>query len=165
MLTKVILLAVGTLAVAALPAAAATDDKSPVRGAVMFWLLDRNGNGAIERPEIEELRGVVFDVLDVNDDGNVTREEVREVGMNVRARIAEKVAAAIKAGPQKQMEKRQKIMAELGLDDADSVARAEFVGREAKLFAKADADADGRISKDEFQAMAGLFHGALTTDE
>jgi hypothetical protein len=163
--TRTFLLAAGALAAAVLPAAAATGDRSPIRGAVMFWLLDRNGNGAIERREIEELRGVVFDVLDIDGDGNVTREEVREVGSTMRARIADKVAAAIKADPQQHIEKLRKIMAELGLDDADRVARTAFVGKQAKLFAKADADADGRISKDEFQAMDGLFGGALTTDE
>lgn len=46
-----------------------------VRGAVMFWLLDRNGDGAVDKSEVEALRATIFDAVDANKDGSVTREE------------------------------------------------------------------------------------------
>lgn len=56
-----------------LPAAAKPDTQ--VRGTVMFWLLDRNNDGAIDKVEIEELRATIFDAVDANSDGRVTKEE------------------------------------------------------------------------------------------
>jgi hypothetical protein len=47
----------------------------PIRGAVMFWLLDRNNDGAIDQAEVEALRTVIFDAVDSNGDGSVTKEE------------------------------------------------------------------------------------------
>jgi EF hand/EF-hand domain pair len=47
----------------------------PVRGAVMFWLLDRNNDGAIDKSEVEALRAVIFDAVDTNSDGSVTKDE------------------------------------------------------------------------------------------
>jgi len=47
----------------------------PVRGAVMFWLLDRNNDGAIDKSEVEALRTVIFDAVDTNHDGSVTKDE------------------------------------------------------------------------------------------
>jgi len=56
-----------------LPAAAKPDTQ--VRGTVMFWLLDRNNDGAIDKVEVEELRATIFDAVDANNDGRVTKEE------------------------------------------------------------------------------------------
>jgi hypothetical protein len=57
----------------------ASDDSGaqsiPVRGAVMFWLLDRNNDGAIDKGEVEALRTVIFDAVDTDGDGSVTKEE------------------------------------------------------------------------------------------
>lgn len=56
-----------------LPAAAKPDTQ--LRGTVMFWLLDRNNDGTIDKVEVEELRAVIFDAVDANDDGRVSKEE------------------------------------------------------------------------------------------
>jgi len=50
-----------------------------VRGAVMFWLLDRNGDGKIDKAEIDALRSVVFDTMDTDSDGRISKEEFSAV--------------------------------------------------------------------------------------
>jgi Ca2+-binding EF-hand superfamily protein len=167
MLRKILLIGAAAVAVAAVPAASASAamGKSQVSGVVMFWLLDRNGDGTIDKQEIAALRGVVFDALDLNGDGTFTKDEARETFKNVRAHIADRVANVIRNGPAKTIEKRDKAMAVLGLDDADSVARADFISKDTELFAKADKDGDGKISKAEFVAARDAFHGALSTDD
>ena len=73
-----------------------------------------------------------------------------------RTRIADRLAAAIKAGPEALMERRQLLAGRLGLDQPGGIAKADFVDRPMRLFAQADANADGKISKEEFGViMAG----------
>ena len=60
-----------------LPADAKPDRQ--VRSAVIFWLLDRNNDGAIDRSEVEALRATIFEAVDVDHDGTVTRDEFLEM--------------------------------------------------------------------------------------
>lgn len=60
---------------------------APIRGAVMFNLLDRNGDGAIDQDEILVLQKAIFTALDANQDGTLSSDEFRRVG------------AALGAGP------------------------------------------------------------------
>ena len=156
---KTLVFALATVAagaVVAVPAAAATGDPSPARGAVMFWLLDRNGDGVIDQGEVAALRAAVFEALDLDHDGRLTQTEAAEAARAVRTRIADRLAAAIKAGPQAMMERRQLLAGRLGLDQPGGVAKADFVDKPMRLFAQADVNADGKISKDEFAViMAG----------
>jgi Ca2+-binding EF-hand superfamily protein len=80
MLTKSLVVAATALAASAaisLPADAKPNDQ--VRGTVIFWLLDRNNDGAIDKSEVEALRTVIFDAVDTDHDGKVTREEFMAV--------------------------------------------------------------------------------------
>jgi hypothetical protein len=164
MSTKAFLFAAAALAGAAsvttLPATAATDP-APVPGTVMFWLMDRNGDGAIDRQEIEALRAVVFDSLDLDKNGSVTKEEVGNVGKQIRGKIADRNAERIKDGPKKRFDRRDKLMAKLGLDQPGGIAKAAFVSRDTVLFAEADENNDGRITVEEFAAVRDGMRGAL----
>jgi hypothetical protein len=80
MLTKSLVVAATALAAStalSLPADAAPDN--PVRGTVIFWLLDRNNDGAVDKSEVEALRTVIFDAVDTDSDGKVTRQEFMAV--------------------------------------------------------------------------------------
>jgi len=46
-----------------------------IRGAVIFWLLDRNNDGQIDRSEVDALRTVIFDAVDTDGNGTVSQEE------------------------------------------------------------------------------------------
>ena len=156
------LIAAGIIAVTAASAfpAAAAPAPEPVRAAVMFWLLDRNGDGVIDKNEIAALRAAAFDALDRNHDGMLAKDEVTATIDAVRARFADRLADAVRNGPAKAADREQRILARLGVDGASGVAKSDFISRNSRRFARADQNSDGRISKDEFQAMAGL-GGAL----
>jgi Ca2+-binding EF-hand superfamily protein len=161
---KAIIVAATTLAAAAsfaLPAAAAAPPAPlPLRGEVMFWLIDRNNDGVIEQSEIEALRTVVFDALDADHNGTLTRDEVTAVLTAARARIADNVANAIK---QPAANRGARILKRLGLDTADGISKADFVSNKMRLFARADANSDGRVTREEFEAVRGRgFGGAMT---
>jgi len=138
-----------------LQASAAETPDTSLRGAVMFWLIDRNGDGTVDQTEIEALRAVVFDAIDTNHDGRVTKDEAKALAEAGRARIAERIAAAIKDGPARLAERQEKMAERLGLNAPGGVAKADFVDRKSPIFSRADTDGNGSISKSEFEAAAG----------
>jgi hypothetical protein len=96
---KTLLIAAAALAagmVATLPAMAAPGDAAaparqtrpaPLRATIMFNLIDRNADGAIDLEELSTLQKAIFTALDADKDGKLTPEEFR------------KVAAGMEAGP------------------------------------------------------------------
>jgi Ca2+-binding EF-hand superfamily protein len=157
--------AAATAATALPAAAAAAPEPAPLRAAIMFWLLDRNGDGVIDRAEIEALRAAAFDALDQNHDGILTKDEVSAALAAARARVAERGANAIKNGPGAGADREQRILTRLGVDNATGVAKQDFLSRNPRLFARVDTNGDGKISKDEFAAMAGAGHGGALMPE
>jgi hypothetical protein len=51
----------------------------PLRGTIMFNLLDRNGDGAIDQDEMLVLEKAIFTALDANGDGKLSADEFRRV--------------------------------------------------------------------------------------
>jgi len=82
MFSRSLIVAAAALAASAavtLPAAAQPNGNPPpnkeIRGTVMFWLLDRNNDGQIDRSEVDALRAVIFDTVDTDGNGTVSQEE------------------------------------------------------------------------------------------
>lgn len=146
---------------ATFPAMATESASPPVRGPVLFWLLDRNDSGVIDHAEIVALRAVIFDAFDLDHDGKLTRAEAAATAETTRMRVADRVAAAIKAGPGKIAERRALFANRLGLDQPGGLSRDDFISRDPRLMAQADANADGGISRDEFDAVANFLGGTL----
>jgi hypothetical protein len=103
MFSRSLIMAAAALAASAaisLPATAQPNDAPPpgpnagpngnpppnkeIRGTVMFWLLDRNNDGQIDRSEVDALRAVIFDTVDTDGNGTVSQEEFIAVIGNFR---------------------------------------------------------------------------------
>lgn len=131
---------------AALLPAAASASPADVHETVLFWAVDRNGDGAIERAESDTLRGVVFDAIDTNRDGRVSPAEVGLLLVPADPEAKEKAV-------EKANRKRGQMLARLNLDKPEGVPRDEFLDRGAALFVKADANGDGAIDPAEFTIL------------
>jgi hypothetical protein len=160
----------------ALPASAA--EPMPVRGAVAFWLLDRNNDGAIDKAEIEQLRAAIFDAVDANGDGKVTKDEFADVIERVHEWRGERGRhgprhgyweehGERKGGPRKgefAEHRGERMMGRLGIDAADGLSKTDFIGRTPMLFERADEDDNGSVSKSEFEQAAGHFGRLILMD-
>ncbi|MEO8667296.1 MAG: hypothetical protein ABI399_02185 [Bauldia sp.] len=140
---------------ATLPARAETAAPTPARAAVLFWLVDRNGDGTIDRKEGDALRAIIFDAIDLNHDGRLTADEAKAVADATRERVADRIAAIVKVGPAALAAGQEKVAERLGITRPDGLARTDFVGGESRMFAAADANGDGKISMSEFEAASG----------
>lgn len=122
----------------------------PVRGAIIFLAADRNGDGAVDAGEAAAFRGVVFDAIDVNQDGRVTPQEV---GLLI---VPNKEGA-----DQKELDKlakrREELLQKLDLAKPEGVPKDEYLDRNGALFAKADADRDGRLTPAEFEVIVEAY--------
>jgi hypothetical protein len=80
-----------TLPASAAPAPGATDQTQsrpvPLRATIMFNLLDRNADGAIDQEEIAVLQKAIFAAVDTDKDGKLTQEEFRKVADGARENI------------------------------------------------------------------------------
>ena len=83
--------ALAATAVTALPTIAApgqpgqpgqpdTAGKMPLRATIMFNLLDRNGDGSIDKDELNTVRDAIFAAIDTNNDGKLSKDEIEAVG-------------------------------------------------------------------------------------
>jgi len=142
------------LAAAVLFPAAGIAAPSAVRNAVLFYAIDRNGDGAIDRSEADAMRVVIFAVLDANGDGRVTQEEAGAVLLPPKAGEKEQNA-------QKTAKKRQDLLVKFDLAKPEGVPKDEFVDRDAAIFVKADKNKDGKVDRTEFTVLVGGFGGLL----
>ena len=72
-----------TLPASAAPAPGASDQAQsrpvPLRATIMFNLLDRNADGAIDQEEIAVLQKAIFTSIDTDKDGKLTQDEFKKV--------------------------------------------------------------------------------------
>jgi hypothetical protein len=169
-----LILAVG-IAVAATsfvqPASAA--ETAPPRAKMMFWFMDRNGDGFIDVAEIEAVRTARFQTMDTNGDGKLTKAEAiaaldsgRGHGKGHRKGDGNGPSATKASAPAERSAKRQGAMLKrLGFTNGvEVVTLAEFVANDTPMLKRADKDGDGKISEAEFLAVAGKAGHARRTD-
>ncbi len=57
------------------PTAPAPIHPAPLRATILFNLIDRNGDGAIDQDELAALNKAIFSAVDTNGDGKITADE------------------------------------------------------------------------------------------
>ncbi len=131
-----------------------------------FWVLDRDGDNAIDRDEFIKAKGIeklpdpraAFDGVDKNSDGRITLGEFRERS-NVAAAVLGLQLPEWPYGNEamfKQLDSNADgglTMVELVSPNADSPGQEQARG----VFEAADRDGDGRLTKEEFAKTGEKF--------
>ena len=112
---------------------------------------DTDGDGAVSKEEMRQMRVQMFDRMDADGDGYVTDEEMDTHRKKMEGRH-EKMRERMR-------EKRDAWLDELDDDDDGRVSRDEMADAPFPFFEKADADGDGKLTRDEMKAMRGKHHG------
>jgi EF hand len=148
-------IAVALAAAVVFPAAGlAAAAPAAVHDAVLFYAIDRNGDGAIDRSEVDAIRVVIFELLDANGDGSVTQEEAGAVLLPAKPGQKEKAAANA-------AKRRQALLVKLDLAKPEGVPKDEFIGRDEAIFVKADKNQDGKVDRSEFAVLLDGFGNLL----
>jgi Ca2+-binding EF-hand superfamily protein len=122
-------------AMLALPLAQAAHAQDPFDPVALFATADANGDGAVSKPEFLARRAQTFPQLDANGDGIMTQEELLARAKGFRARAM--------AG---------QIYANFDRNGDGRVTQDEFASAPALVFDRADANADGLVTKAEIEA-------------
>jgi hypothetical protein len=162
---------------ATLPASAAPEPgKMPLRATVLFNLVDRNGDGSIDKDELDVVRNAIFAALDANADGKLSKDELQAATQRMRdgarARFMQRPHFGWQGPPRdgrdgrgpgprwdgrpgpQQPGPRQGMLDEQGppqpqVGQTDAPDQGPAAGQQ---FATADQNGDGTITRDEFAA-------------
>ena len=173
MSVKTSILAATALAVSAvmvLPAAAAEDKDQPerpvpFRATIMFNLLDRNSDGAVDLQELDVLQSAIFTAIDRDSDGKLNREEFAAVtrGMGPRG-MHRGPGGRWPGGPGEHgPDRRGSVGDPPGVPGGgpDRLGFGDGQDPDEPRFAAIDGDRDGSVSRSEFDATRDILRGML----
>ena len=120
------------------------------KGQGMFGRADTNGDGFVSKEEFAAARTAMFTKLDANGDGVVDQAELdkaREAWHQRRAEKAQADGSTQAETPKKDHHGR--FMARIDTDSDGKVTTQEFAAAGDRMFAKFDANGDGKLAQDE----------------
>ncbi len=120
---------------------------------------DTNGDGILSRMEFLAQAALRFDRMDINKDGALSADELRAGNRGRRGGAALSPGDPRGAGPAGPPAGRAEAAARGGARAAD-----DGPGRGAAMFARLDANGDGKLARDEVQQMPGDRFDRLDTD-
>jgi hypothetical protein len=132
------------LGLAALAGAALAD-----KGPGMFGRADTNGDGFVSKEEFAAGRDKMFAKFDANSDGAIDQAEVDKAREAWKQRRAEKAQAEGTTQAEKPKKEHKGFLARLDTDSDGKVTTQEFAAAGDQMFAKFDANGDGKLAQDE----------------
>jgi Ca2+-binding EF-hand superfamily protein len=119
------------------------------KGQGMFGRADANGDGFVSKEEFAAGRDKMFAKLDANGDGAVDQAEVDKMREAWQQRRAEKAQAEGTTQADKPKREHKGFLARIDADSDGKVTTAEFAAAGDRMFAKFDANGDGKLAQDE----------------
>jgi hypothetical protein len=126
-------------------AGAALADKGPG----MFGRADTNGDGFVSKEEFAAGRNAMFTKLDANGDGTVDQAELDKAREAWHQRKSQQAQADSGTQAEKPKKEHRGFMARIDTDSDGKVTTQEFAAAGDKMFAKFDANGDGKLAQDE----------------
>ena len=130
-------------------------------GMMMLRAADANGDNSITRAEVEALQAEMFDWMDRNGDGFLDDADESPMRARMRAIRAEDRAARASGGNGPRDGRGQggqggpggrRGMMGADADQDGRISREEFLAREDRMFARLDADENGVVTPGELDA-------------
>ncbi len=120
----------------------------------LFERLDQNKDGKISKDELSAIgeRGQRFAQADADKDGDITREELQAALTRIREQAGQRFNP-------------EQLFARLDQNKDGKLQKDELPGPLAERLAQADADKDGEITKEEFNAAAENLRGRFGQGE
>jgi hypothetical protein len=101
---------------------------------------DSNGDGFVSAAESGSAAEKIFDAIDSDDDGAITESEL---------------TAARTAMGRSGVPSAAELIAQVDQDDDGQLTKAEWIAAESAAFRQGDKDADGKLSRDEWNGNTG----------
>ncbi len=118
------------------------------RALIMLGAADLNGDNTVTRSEVEQLHADEFAFRDRNGDGYLDQADASPMMQRMAAMRPDDAEPRRfgRRGGQGPMER-------LDADEDGRISRAEFIGRELRMFSELDANGDDAVSPDEIDAV------------
>ena len=119
------------------------------KGQGMFGRADTNGDGFVSKEEFAAARTAMFTKLDANGDGVVDQAELDKAREAWHQRKSQTQADSGTQAETPKKEHHGRFMARIDTDSDGKVTTQEFAAAGDKMFAKFDANGDGKLAQDE----------------